>query len=85
VLELDEGQGPHGCPCRLGPTAERVLKDLEDIDSAGLFDRIQAELGVASSATPWNMNRRLGEIGIHFPKHRKRAFAVGETLGVFRD
>jgi len=27
----------------------------------------------------------LATIGIHFPKHRKRAIAIGETLGVYRD
>jgi 3-methyladenine DNA glycosylase AlkD len=27
----------------------------------------------------------LAEIGIHFPKLRKRAIAIGEKLGVFRD
>jgi 3-methyladenine DNA glycosylase AlkD len=31
------------------------------------------------------MNGALAEIGIHFPKHRKRALAIGEKLGVFRD
>ena len=30
-------------------------------------------------------NGALAEIGIHFPKHRKRALAIGEKLGVFRD
>ncbi|MHC4427074.1 MAG: DNA alkylation repair protein, partial [Planctomycetota bacterium] len=25
------------------------------------------------------------EIGIHFPDHRERAIAIGETLGVYRD
>jgi 3-methyladenine DNA glycosylase AlkD len=27
----------------------------------------------------------LAEIGIHFPKLRKRAIAIGETLGIYRD
>ena len=31
------------------------------------------------------MNMCLAEIGIHFPKHRKRAIAIGEKLGIYRD
>ena len=33
----------------------------------------------------WTMNIALVTIGIHFPKHRKRALAIGEALGVFSD
>ena len=31
------------------------------------------------------MNSCLADIGIHFPEHRARAVAIGETLGVYRD
>ena len=31
------------------------------------------------------MNNTLATIGIHFPKHRKRAIAIGEKLGIYRD
>ncbi len=31
------------------------------------------------------MNNTLAAIGIHFPKHRKGAIAIGETLGIYRD
>lgn len=31
------------------------------------------------------MNAALASIGIHHPKHRKRALAIGEALGVYRD
>lgn len=33
----------------------------------------------------WTMNNTLATIGIHHPKHRKRAIAIGEKLGVYRD
>jgi 3-methyladenine DNA glycosylase AlkD len=33
----------------------------------------------------WTMNACLAEIGIHFPEHRKRAIAIGEKLGAYRD
>lgn len=29
--------------------------------------------------------RSLPSIGIHSPSHRKRALAIGESLGIFRD
>jgi 3-methyladenine DNA glycosylase AlkD len=41
-----------------------------------------------ASADPevqWMMNNTLAGIEIHFPKHRKRAIAIGEKLGVYRD
>jgi hypothetical protein len=31
------------------------------------------------------MNNTLGAIGIHFPKHRKRAVAIGEKIGLYHD
>jgi 3-methyladenine DNA glycosylase AlkD len=39
----------------------------------------------AAPEVQWTMNATLAGIGIHFPKLRKRAIAVGEKLGVYRD
>ena len=33
----------------------------------------------------WTMNNTLVAVGIHFPRHRKRAIAIGETLGIYRE
>ena len=66
-------------------TAERVSKNPEGLDLKGLLDRIEAEMGAADPATQWTMNSTLAGIGIHHPKLRKRALAIGEKLGVFRD
>lgn len=66
-------------------TAERVVKSPDGLDLPGLLDRIEAEMGAADPAVQWTMNAALAEIGIHFPKLRKRAVAIGEALGVFRD
>tara|TARA_R110002072_G_scaffold174303_3_gene329354 strand:+ start:36332 stop:36505 length:174 start_codon:yes stop_codon:yes gene_type:complete len=33
----------------------------------------------------WTMNFCLAETGIHFKQRRKRALAIGEALGAFRD
>ncbi len=35
--------------------------------------------------TQWTMNGVLAAIGIHHVKLRKRAIAIGEKLGVYRD
>jgi len=66
-------------------TAGRVAKDPEGLDLSDLLDRIETEMGSAVTEVQWTMNACLAEIGIHFPKHRKRALAIGEKLGVFRD
>lgn len=66
-------------------TAGRVVKQPEGLDLGALLDRLEAEMGDAPPAAQWTMNFALVEIGIHFPKHRKRALAIGEQLGVFSD
>ena len=66
-------------------TAERVVKRPDGLDLPTLLDRIESEMGGAAPEAQWTMNSCLAEIGIHFPKHRKRAIAIGEALGVFRD
>ena len=66
-------------------TAGRVAKSPEGLDLAALLDRIEKEMGAAAPEVQWTMNMCLAEIGIHFPNHRKRAIAIGEKLGIFRD
>lgn len=66
-------------------TAGRVVKSPEGLDLEGLLDRIEREMGSALPEVQWTMNMCLAEIGIHFAKLRKRAIAIGEKLGVFRD
>ncbi len=66
-------------------TAGRVAKSPEGLDLAALLDRIETEMGTAAPEVQWTMNACLAEIGIHFPKHRKRALAIGEKLGIYRD
>lgn len=68
-----------------GLTAERVVKSPEGLDLSALLDRIESEMGSADPVVQWTMNSTLAEIGIHFPKLRKRAIAIGETLGIYRD
>lgn len=66
-------------------TAGRVAKSPEGLDLVALLDRIEKEMGTAPQEVQWTMNACLAEIGIHFPKHRKRALAIGEKLGIYRD
>ncbi len=66
-------------------TAERIVRRPEGLDLEALLDRIESQMGSAAPEVQWTMNAALAEIGIHHPKHRQRALAVGEVLGVFRD
>jgi 3-methyladenine DNA glycosylase AlkD len=66
-------------------TAERVAKSPDGLDVPALLDRLESEMGTADPAAQWTMNAALAAIGIHLPRFRKRAVAIGETLGVYRD
>ena len=66
-------------------TAERVAKRPDGLDLPGLLDRIESEMAKAAPEVQWTMNGTLAEIGIHHPKHRERAIAIGEKLGIYRD
>jgi 3-methyladenine DNA glycosylase AlkD len=66
-------------------TAGRVAKSPEGLDLAALLNPIESGMGSAALEVQWTMNCCLAEIGIHFPKHRKRALAIGEKLGIYRD
>lgn len=66
-------------------TASRVAKSSEGLDLPALLDRIEAEMADAVPEVQWTMNNTLANIGIHFPKLRKRAIAIGEKLGIYRD
>jgi 3-methyladenine DNA glycosylase AlkD len=66
-------------------TAERVAKSPAGLDPAALLARIESEMAEAEPEVQWTMNAALAAVGIHFAKHRKRAIAIGEKLGVYRD
>ncbi len=66
-------------------TSERIAKSPDGLDLPGLLGRIESEMGNAAPEVQWTMNFCLAGIGIHFPKHRKRAIAIGEKLGIYRD
>jgi 3-methyladenine DNA glycosylase AlkD len=66
-------------------TSERIGKKPEGLDLPALLDRIESEMRDAAPEAQWTMNFCLAGIGIHFSKHRKRAIAIGEALGIYRD
>jgi 3-methyladenine DNA glycosylase AlkD len=66
-------------------TSERIGKIPEGLDLPALLDRIESEMRGAAPEVQWTMNFCLAGIGIHFPQHRKRAIAIGEALGIYRD
>lgn len=66
-------------------TASRVGQGASDLDLPALLDRIQAEMPKARPEVQWTMNTTLAEIGIHHAAHRKRALAIGEAIGLYRD
>ena len=66
-------------------TSERIAKRPDGLDLPALLDRIESEMGTSAPEVQWTMNSCLAGIGIHFSRHRKRAIAIGEKLGVYRD
>lgn len=66
-------------------TAGRVAREPEGLDIPALLDRIEADMATADPAVRWTMNNTLAAIGIHHKTYRKRALAIGERLGVYRD
>jgi 3-methyladenine DNA glycosylase AlkD len=66
-------------------TASKIGKEAEGLDLPALLDRVESEMADAPPETQWTMNAVLANIGIHDAKLRKRAIAIGEKLGIYRD
>jgi 3-methyladenine DNA glycosylase AlkD len=66
-------------------TASRVNKGAEGLDLTALLDRIEKEMPKAAPEVQWTMNNTLAAIGIHDAKLRKRAVAIGEKIGLYKD
>jgi 3-methyladenine DNA glycosylase AlkD len=66
-------------------TASRVNKNAGGLDLPALLDRLEKELPKAKPETQWTMNNTLMAIGINHEKLRKRAVAIGEKIGLYRD
>ena len=66
-------------------TAERIARSPEGLDVPALLDRLESEMPGAPPAAQWTMNACLAGIGIHHPTYRRRAIALGESMGIYRD
>ena len=66
-------------------TASRVNKDAGGLDLAALLDCIEQEMPTAAPEVQWTMNNTLGAIGVHHAAQRRRAVAIGEKIGLYRD
>ncbi len=66
-------------------TASLVNKDAGGLDLPALLDRIEKELPKAKPEVQWTMNNTLLAIGIKDAKLRKRAIAIGEKIGLYKD
>jgi 3-methyladenine DNA glycosylase AlkD len=66
-------------------TSDRVVKDPDGLDLAGLLDIIDEQMKSAPDRLQWAMNTCLAQIGITHAEHRARAVAIGERLEVLKD
>lgn len=67
-------------------TASRINKGAaDDLNLPALLDRIEKEMPKAAPEVQWTMNNTLAAIGIQHAHLRKRAVAIGEKVGLYRD
>ena len=66
-------------------TSGRIARSPDGLDLPALLERIESEMPDAAPEVQWTMNACLANIGIHHPKLRKRAIALGESMGIYRD
>ena len=66
-------------------TASCVNKDAGGLDLPALLDRIEKEMPKAKPEVQWTMNNTLLAIGVKHAAHRKRAIAIGEKIGLYKD
>ncbi|VXC40638.1 conserved hypothetical protein [Arthrobacter sp. 9AX] len=66
-------------------TTERVSKQPEGLDLAGLLDTVEAGMKDAPDRLQWAMNACLATIGIWHTEYRDRAISIGERLEVLKD
>ena len=66
-------------------TTERVAKQPEGLDLAGLLEVIEAQMKEAPDRLQWAMNHCLAQVGIEHAAHRARAIDIGERLEVLKE
>ncbi|MHC4910737.1 MAG: DNA alkylation repair protein [Planctomycetota bacterium] len=66
-------------------TASMINQDEDGMGVAALLDRIEKKMPKAAPETQWTMNNTLVAIAVKHLKHRKRAIAIGEAIGLYAD
>ena len=66
-------------------TASKINKGADGLDLEALLDRIEKEMPKAPPESQWTINNTLMAIGIRHARHRKRAIAIGEKIGLYKD
>ncbi|MBX3381141.1 MAG: DNA alkylation repair protein [Phycisphaeraceae bacterium] len=66
-------------------TASAINKGTSQDDPEALLTRIEKELAKAKPEIQWTMNNTLAAIGIKHANLRKRAVAIGEKVGLYKD
>ena len=66
-------------------TSDVASKDPGSLELDAILDRIEKEMPKAAPEIQWTMNFTLAQIGINEKKRRKRAIAIGEEFGLYRD
>lgn len=67
-------------------TASRINKgDVEGLDLEALVGRIEKEMPKAKPDVQWTMNNTLMAIGVKHAGLRRRAVAIGEKIGLYKD
>lgn len=69
-------------------TASKINKasaGSDGLEVEALLGRIETEMPKAPPETQWTMNNALIAIGIQHARHRKRAIAIGEKIGLYKD
>ncbi|MDJ0378320.1 DNA alkylation repair protein [Cryobacterium sp. PH31-L1] len=66
-------------------TADRIAKNPEGLDLAGILDLIEARIKDAPDRLQWAMNNCLAQIGIEHAEYRARAIDIGERLEVLKN
>lgn len=66
-------------------TSGCVNRNPDVLDFPAVLYRIESEMPKAAPEVQWTMNTTLAQIGINFPEYRKRALAIGEKLGIYKD
>ena len=85
-MEDDDGWAARaGWNLTASKIAMSAKEGTDGLDLPALLDRIESEMADAPQEAQWTMNAALASIGIHHSKHRKRAIAIGEKLGIYRD